>query len=150
MLAVLVAAAVLGDVELVENGCDIDGFTTRKVVVDQPVLHYCCRPSHPVTRCYGVSDVTFSVCNVAKGTFQCCYSAYGGSACRNIPTQKECSALVITGLDGVERREMTTWCGDTPADSDDLDTATVGTIIVASFIGVTLIGGAIAVYQSSS
>ena len=37
-----------------------------------------------------------------------------------------------------------------PADSNDLDGATVGTIIVASVVGVTLIGGAIAVYQSSS
>ena len=41
-------------------------------------------------------------------------------------------------------------CPMPPADSNDLDGATVGTIIVASFVGVTLIGGAIAVYQSSS
>ena len=37
-----------------------------------------------------------------------------------------------------------------PAEPEAIDGATVGTIIVASFIGVTLIGGAIAVYQSSS
>ena len=42
------------------------------------------------------------------------------------------------------------WNCNTPADSNDLDGATVGTIIVASVVGVTLIGGAIAVYQSSS
>ena len=36
---------------------------------------------------------------------------------------------------------------DQPAEPADLDGATVGTIVVASLIGVTLVGGAIAVHS---
>ena len=45
-----------------------------------------------------------------------------------------------------ENREGYTWCprSTDPAEPADLDGATVGTIVVASLVGVALIGGAIA------
>ena len=54
-------------------------------------------------------------------------------------SETDCKALISQGVDAI-------WCGNTPAEPADLDGATVGTIVVASLIGVTLVGGAVAVH----
>ena len=139
MLAVaglLVALRVGQGVPTVQpNGCDIPQYTTRFTL---GVATECCNTTdvagyistHVSSQCYNGD-----LCEVATGTFRCCYNFQ----CVNIP-KTECPAVQ--------------WCSDTgpqgrvsPAEPADLDGATVGTIVVASLIGVALVGGAIAVHS---
>ena len=97
------------------------------------------------------------LCSGATNDFPCCRVSTADiapvSACKAGFEDEDTMVKCGEGIYKHEAADSVWWsmrCLPPPADSNDLDGATVGTIIVASVVGVTLIGGAIAVYQSSS
>ena len=98
-----------------------------------------------------------AVCSARTDKFECCYVITFGSP-RSVcyatafNEMAPCGDSLVTNFDGT----VTTWsmrCPPPPpaepatsGGAGDLDGATVGTIVVASLIGVALVGGAVAVH----
>ena len=140
MRALLLVAAAMAAVRAQTPrdpvNCEIDGYTVRHR--DLSNYEVCCEQEiavAPMTSCYGNDPQQVDYCAVSHH-YHCCgiSSSVGGPIVRCIPsTEAECDADF-------------TWCPTEPAEPADLDGATVGTIVVASLIGVALVGGAIAVH----
>ena len=102
------------------------------------------------------------LCSAATEDFRCCWTTEGGSLVTSICHQTAADSMYADYLQcgetiyDVEMGGNTFWSvrcpwpppsRSTPAEpAEDLDGATVGTIVVASLIGVALVGGAIAVH----
>ena len=127
MLVSFLASVVVGQLDSVP--CDIVGYEYRFTTGNK---EECC--NYAWSDCYTGANY----CSVSHHYHCCGLNEINGQpavSCLD-KTKAECDAL--TGYK---------WCGsDPPAEPADLDGATVGTIVVASLIGVALVGGAIAVH----
>ena len=100
------------------------------------------------------------LCSAATEDFRCCWTREGvegqssaASTCHQTAADSMYADYVQCGetIYDDESGDNTVWSVRCPTDppaepAEDLDGATVGTIVVASLIGVALIGGAIAVH----
>ena len=90
-----------------------------------------------------------AMCQVARNN-RCCYTgSLGDVACISDLSRGPKRRRAVKTEQSDCEDEGYTWCPrPEPAEpAEDLDGATVGTIVVASLIGVALVGGAVAIYS---